>query len=781
MGPYFAVIYDSFYEAIKSRVLWILIVGWTIMLAALAPFGWVTGSHFDFVSESIVNRDRLARELLLAQAGGGDLKQQRVWDRIDQQTKKHLQEVAVDPSKGPVRMGILADGLNSALGDSSLYSEEAWPTAGKLNEIAAELSGGDTESLNPEDLAKVNRRLIELAFPASLRTSDGNSIWVGYAGLKIGDPLLVPRDQLTPFIEGAIMPGILQLSLGVIGILVAVVVTSNLIPDMFAPGSMSLLLSKPISRSGLLIAKFVGGVGFIAINVIYLLVGLYFLLGWRLQIWNFGVLWCIPIFVFVFMIFYSVSVLVGLIWKNAIVSIVFVALFWGVCFVMGITHEQMRTWAVDLPQLTSLEIVDQHVVGASRRGELLMWNEAEQKWNEIGKSDGRMRRVLGPCWVEERKTLVYGRPEWNPFVGIQTDRINLQSIDLHTEGEGADESISAVDPTLPLTSEKRIDLLAELPSRSRRVKSAGDFILVASEQGVFQLDFSEVGNQKPKSWLTDMIGIPFGKKNDAFKQLTPADLILEPPIDFASIQGTNDILLLAKKSLYRMNLVEEDGATRFDIVAQKELDLKDGVLCLLGANQTWGVILTDEEIAWRVNLSDLSLESDLPAPLIENSPQTIRVDADTGDFFVLTGDATLYHADQNAKSARLVDSSGDLTAMALGPDGNVFVARNGNVVEKLNDKGVSVGYAARPVWSRLQWIYWTIVRPIYVVNPKPSAVNGLIQHVLTKDNPISFGQQTEELEESKIAVDLWTPIWSNALFIAVLLTASCIYLYRQDV
>ncbi|MFO0922858.1 MAG: hypothetical protein U0905_10260 [Pirellulales bacterium] len=43
------------------------------------------------------------------------------------------------------------------------------------------------------------------------------------------------------------------------------------------------------------------------INIAYLLLGLYLIAGMRLGIWNAGLLVCIPVFVFIFMIFYSVS------------------------------------------------------------------------------------------------------------------------------------------------------------------------------------------------------------------------------------------------------------------------------------------------------------------------------------------------------------------------------------------------------------------------------------------------------------------------------------------
>ncbi len=199
------------------------------------------------------------------------------------------------------------------LDEEDLYSEEAWPTASKRTELSKELEDYKPGSIKGETLARVNQRLVELAFPSSMRSSASNALWLGYAGMKLFEPIPASRDQLRPFIDGFILIGFLKIALGIVGVFVAVIVTSNLIPDMFAPGSMALLLSKPIHRTGLLLAKYFGGLCFIFINVSYLIIGFYFVLGWRMGIWNDGLLWCIPLFLFVFMIFYSVSTLAGLI------------------------------------------------------------------------------------------------------------------------------------------------------------------------------------------------------------------------------------------------------------------------------------------------------------------------------------------------------------------------------------------------------------------------------------------------------------------------------------
>ena len=123
--------------------------------------------------------------------------------------------------------------------------------------------------------------------------------------------------------------------LGVAGVFVAVLVTASMIPQTFEAGSVDLLLSKPISRSWLFLAKFVGGCAFIAINAAYFIGGLWLMLGLRFGLWNQRLLWAIPLYLFLFAIYYSVSALAGIVWRNAIVSVVMAVVFWFVCWTLG--------------------------------------------------------------------------------------------------------------------------------------------------------------------------------------------------------------------------------------------------------------------------------------------------------------------------------------------------------------------------------------------------------------------------------------------------------------
>ena len=101
-----------------------------------------------------------------------------------------------------------------------------------------------------------------------------------------------------------------------IGLLIAILVTANMVPETFEPGSLNLLLSKPISRWGLYTAKFVGGCVFIALCAGYLFLGVWVWLGLAMEVWDRAILLSIPLYVIVFAIYFSVSAFVGLLWRR---------------------------------------------------------------------------------------------------------------------------------------------------------------------------------------------------------------------------------------------------------------------------------------------------------------------------------------------------------------------------------------------------------------------------------------------------------------------------------
>jgi hypothetical protein len=247
----------------------------------------------------------------------------------------------------------------------------------------------------------------------------------------------------------------------------------------------------------------------------------------------------------------------------------------------------------------------------------------------------------------------------------------------------------------------------------------------------------------------------------------------------AVMPGTNDVLLISKSKLYRFTWTKDnEDKDRLELVNSLELSLPDDATSLMAANEKVCLISTNKDKAVIVDLSTLSMRDSPPSGLNPLDVKEIHLSND-GMFYLLTKEGTVYRTDGDAKEISQFKMPERVTTMSVSEDA-IYACTIGNVVHKSDPKTQATEVIIKPTWTTAQWIYWTIVRPVYIVNPKPAAVDSLMQWALQSEEPFALQAQTEDMEEPDEQLDLWTPIWSNSLFILVMLTISCIYLHRQD-
>lgn len=118
-------------------------------------------------------------------------------------------------------------------------------------------------------------------------------------------------------------------------LLLSVIITAGFVPNMLQKGTVDLAISKPISRTTLLIYKYIGGMSFMVLLTTFLIGGTWLTLGLRNGLWSPNILLAIPILTFYFAIMYAVSTLVGVLTRSPIVSILATLLAWGLFFGIG--------------------------------------------------------------------------------------------------------------------------------------------------------------------------------------------------------------------------------------------------------------------------------------------------------------------------------------------------------------------------------------------------------------------------------------------------------------
>ncbi|MDB4371446.1 ABC transporter permease [Mariniblastus sp.] len=302
MRPYFAIIKDSFRAALASRVLYVLLIFITLLLLVIAPLHIRETLDWQLPDRGL-NSQGIAKALVERQGKPDEAVMTRVWELLPDEDnfkdqlialveKEETEEVEpeVDDEEGrrgrrrrdnSEGSGIgrdLIDGLNSVIENPDFYVAADWKNK-LLNLEAKELIDSGYDQLSEVEVKRVNRLLLSSAFSRKLiPPGEDSAIEFCYAIWSPIDPLPMSQQQLSKLLISE-LPWYFEKLVLSIGLLIAIIVTANLIPETFEPGSLNLLLSKPISRWGLYVAKFVGGCAFIAICAAYLFFGLWLWLG----------------------------------------------------------------------------------------------------------------------------------------------------------------------------------------------------------------------------------------------------------------------------------------------------------------------------------------------------------------------------------------------------------------------------------------------------------------------------------------------------------------------
>jgi ABC-type transport system involved in multi-copper enzyme maturation permease subunit len=104
------------------------------------------------------------------------------------------------------------------------------------------------------------------------------------------------------------------------GMLLAILASAGLIPTIFEPGRIELLLSKPVSRTHILMGRYLGNLLVIAANIFYPVIAVWLIFGIKTGVWTPGFLYSSLLTVFMFGVYLSIIVIVGVQWESAVVS-----------------------------------------------------------------------------------------------------------------------------------------------------------------------------------------------------------------------------------------------------------------------------------------------------------------------------------------------------------------------------------------------------------------------------------------------------------------------------
>jgi ABC-2 type transport system permease protein len=136
------------------------------------------------------------------------------------------------------------------------------------------------------------------------------------------------------------------------GLFLSIFASAGLIPTVFEPGRIELLLSKPVSRTRLLLGRYLGTLAVIGANMFYLVAGVWLVLGAKTHIWDPNFLLAAALALFAFAVILAVVLAVAVTSGSAVLATM-VSYFFVLMSPLLAQHERLaplfrRQWARDV-------------------------------------------------------------------------------------------------------------------------------------------------------------------------------------------------------------------------------------------------------------------------------------------------------------------------------------------------------------------------------------------------------------------------------------------------
>ncbi|MDG2382494.1 MAG: ABC transporter permease [Pirellulaceae bacterium] len=756
MRPYLAIIKDSFREALASRVLWILLLLITLVFVAISPIGWQRQLTSRLGPNDLMRLEGLARRLD-TDDGPTETPEGRLRARLSDNLLSKLAEHAAK-SDDEERMRVfklqreLAAELDAEFATLDFYDQQVWRGA-ELNEEARKLADQGLENLSEGELRRFNRLSLEAAFPRHIRTRPSRSVLFTYFNWDVGFPLPMTDEQVRDLVENTLAT-FMNFFVGFVGVFCGILVTASIIPSMFDAGSINLLLSKPISRSLLYLSKFIGGCSFVLINATYLILGLWLIVGWRLGIWNLRLLCCIPVFLFLFVLYYSVSGLAGLIWRNTVVCVTITIVFWFICFIVGNAKLMIDTLVHNPNRIVRIIPAAEELFSRTDNGQVRRWTSEATSWTDAFSTDGPsfvppfIITKIGPIYDPINKRLIQverGWPKFRLLTGTAAD------------GWAALEVGDAPSETSALLNEQD-----------------GRPIAIASSGIVRFRDSVTPVADRPKIFGFE---IPLPDQ-----QGTSEEVVLDPRISLGggaqvAISPTSGMLYVWKDG--QLYAYQREGA---DYMLRNEVALSEvSQRAVMAAAGKLIVVARADGSVEVIDADSLEVKQQYH-PEANNAPRYVVASPDGSFFAVVFHTRNLWVYD--AAAAEPLENSwvgqGDISAANFLSDREMVVADRGNRVTEYELPAGKVVRQWAPTGSLMQRLSWYLIDPIYTIFPRPGELQQTTTYILTGKEAMSVGRRADSLDTMYLKADPWAPVWSSLAFTGVVLIISCVYISRAE-
>ena len=814
MRPYVAVIKDAFREAFVSRVLWIALILLSLVLLFIFPLSYSFQTTTELSRSSIVNAVEVieslqsARKTMLERTEMGnedDLSSvEELVSMIPAEELAKLDEVAEETSDAPEKKSEKKKRRGGS--DVKQYVKRQRSVADVLNIIITKEDTRNLKSLDvsmvspearaifenpsatPEEVQRFNRLMIEQTFETSIVPGSATSIVFYYLGMKIGGKIAIEKERLIYLIQVAIKY-ILNFIFSSVGVLMALIITANVIPQTFDPGSLSLLLSKPVSRWKLFIAQFLGGCAFVTLTMGFFFVGIWLFLGMRMGYWNSRLLFYVPSFIGIFAIYYSASAIAGLLWRSPIVSVVAGASLWLFTFVMFIVNTVCET-SYDSVSFKSIDVHKGQQIASFNPDapkQVGRWDSEAGDWedislgarSELGFTDGPYYDESTDAFFGLRQQMLMTPlgPRGGEVSLLGRKRSGEKFSKLDVEATSFKKMFRRNDGRVLLLAAGRLHLLEKVAPAAGVVvanNAAKQDENVLADDG--KMDGKEPGTtlDAPK-WINarslgpkrsirtagTKTALAFNRDNDRFAVLRRGKLSIY------SRAGDQDYALLRD--------------AEFDQFVNSELEIGYAGDIILIFDKKLGVISIDTV--------DMTIKTEFGSGE-RFVPKSIKVSPDGEWIVALRQNETVWVYSVKKDTFEKSGISREAKAICFDDKGHLHVADRWLRVTETDLSTSGLISTTEGQRTRFQFVYQRIVYPLYYVFPKWGELNYTVEYLVTgRDTADTFStvilkvlgfDRVMPVPLETYNLKPWPQVWTSLLFIAFMLGIGCVIIERTD-